>query len=417
MKYDVIIIGAGVAGLTIAHELKNSKLKVLVIEAQDYIGGRVRTSLEFGGPVELGAEFVHGKNVATWRYLSEMNVEAVTAGGKKKLLDRSGKPVTKAQTALFYRVLEDLKSKGQDGVSVAEVTRQILGSNHSVVENLVNHSVGDYEAGDADSLDSGAFSDMEKLTDDNGPNFVLTGGYKQLIDYLAKDVTIINNTTVSHIDYSKNLVTIETAVGEAFKAKCVVVTVSLGVLKHKDIDFYPKLPQAKRAAIKKLGMGNVFKLIIKFKTAKRAGEFFHVADGENETNQLISCWWQSKSNPKVLIGYAGGSRHDAVVAMDDAKLWHYVLKDLERITGEKVDSDITDYRLIRWDENKFTRGAYSNHPVGVAMNERSVLAESVDDRIFFAGEATVTSGNYATVHGAIESGWITVSQIDQLFKQ
>jgi monoamine oxidase len=138
-----------------------------------------------------------------------------------------------------------------------------------------------------------------------------------------------------------------------------------------------------------------------------------MADGENESLQTISCWWQSASNHKVLVGYAGGKRHDRIAAMDERQLFAAVSNDLSKLAGRDITDEIESYQLVRWDTNPFVRGAYTNHPVGVDMDERAVLVTPIDERLYFAGEATVASGNYATVHGAIESGQRVAARIDE----
>lgn len=164
------------------------------------------------------------------------------------------------------------------------------------------------------------------------------------------------------------------------------------------------LPATKQRAINRLGMGRALKYMLLFKTGELVRELFHMADGESTSLQTISNWWQSASNHKVLVGFAGGKRHDKIAAMDEGTLLSTVISDLESMIDRPIRDQLVDSWLVRWDTNPFIRGAYSNHPVGVGLDEHALLAEPVVNRLFFAGEATATSGKYATVHGAIESG-------------
>lgn len=411
--HDVIIIGAGIAGLTSAHELARAgTTDVLVLEAQDYVGGRIKTSMDFGDPMELGAEFVHGRHIATWEYIQQLQLPTVTAGGAPKLIDRRGNEFTAREHSQYMHLLEQVESSGKPGIPVADITQAFRGDASQKVVDLVNDSIGDYEAGDADKLDSGAYTEMCEQTKHHGANYALPHGYRQLVDYLASGLRIHTATIVQAIDLTDpSCVEITLDDGERLLAKHVVVTVSLGVLKSQSIRFTPELPLEKQHAIRRLGMGRALKYILLFKTGQLAHELFHMADGENESLQTISCWWQSASNHKVLVGYAGGKRHDKIVAMDEQTLLQTVLKDLESMVDRPIKDELVDYRLVRWDTNQFTRGAYSNHPVGVSSSERQVLAEPIQDRLFFAGEATSFSGNYATVHGAIESGQRVAKEI------
>jgi monoamine oxidase len=416
--YDVVIVGAGVAGLTTAHELNQAGVAdVIILEAQDYVGGRIQTSAEYGDPVELGAEFVHGRRIATWKYIDFLNLPTVSVGGAPKLIDRAGKEVTAKEQDQYEELNKLVETHGIPGVSVADITQAYRGTASQPIVDLVNDSIGDYEAGDADKLDSGAYSQMCELTKHNGANHVLPHGYRQLVDYLASRQRIYTSAVVRSVDTTEpQYVEVMLDNGERFLAKHVVVTVSLGVLKSRMIQFRPALSAAKQRVIRRLGMGRAVKYLLQFKTGKLVEELFHMADGENESLQTVSCWWQSASNHKILVGYAGGKRHDLVVGMDEQTLLQKVIRDLESMAGRPIRDELVSHKLIRWDNNPFVRGAYSNHPVGVGNDERAVLARPVANRLFFAGEAVVTSGNYATVHGAIESGQHTALRIAKLVK-
>lgn len=416
--HDVIIVGAGAAGLAAAHELKQRGISdVVVVEAQDYIGGRIRTSTAYGDPVELGAEFVHGKRGAAWSYIDQLNLPTLPAGGAPKLVARGGNQLTIQEYAQYMHLHKLVASHGIYGVPVSEIIEIYRGDIPQRVVNLVKVSIGDYEAGDVETLDSGAYTEMRTLTSHNGGNYVLSHGYRELIDFLARGVRILSSAPVRIVDTTDpHKIEVMLDTGERMYAKNIIVTVSLGVLKHGDIRFLPSLPAEKQRAIRRLGMGRVCKLLLYFRTGQLVKELFHVADGENASLQTVSCWWQSASNHKVLIGYAGGERHDRIVSMQKQELLKAVTHDLGRLVGRDISGEIIKYALVRWDTNPYVRGAYSNHPVGVGSNERALLARPVDGRLYFAGEATVISGNYATVHGAIESGQYAAQQMLDAFK-
>lgn len=415
--HDVVVVGAGIAGLTAAHELARAGIRdVLILEAQDYIGGRIKTSVDWGDPVELGAEFVHGSRIATWEYINKIDLPTVTVGGAPKLIDKAGHLLSVRERRQYLELLQLVVANGHPGISVAEISRAFRGDAPQKVVDLVNETIGDYEAGDAEHLDSGAYTQAAQQTKHLGSNHALPHGYRQLIDYLASRQQIHTSTVVERVDlHDPRQIELTLQGGERMFAKHAIITVSLGVLKSGMIVFRPELPLTKQQAIRRLGMGKVLKYLLHFRTAELVHELFHMADGMNESLQTISCWWQSASNHKVLVGYAGGTRHQKIVAMNDDALLNAVLYDLNRIAGRDIRTQLTGHKLVRWDRNPFVRGGYSNCPVGVGNAEREVLAETVNERLFFAGEATCTSGSYATVHGAIESGQRVASQIRQAY--
>lgn len=406
MLYDVIIVGAGAAGLAAAQELRKQNItNVLVIDAQDYVGGRIKTWYGWGMPIEIGAEFIHGDHTATWRYVEELGLSTIRADGAVRLVDKNGHSMSAEQKQAYDTIMESLAQRGAKGVSVAD---HIAANKDtaSIIKQLAEISVGDYEGGDAAKLDSGAFADMLREAKDNGENFIPVGGYQPIVKRLAKNVLIRLQAVVKTVDYGHGQgVAITLVGGEVLYAKRCITTVSLGVLKSGDITFSPALPSKFQQSVKKLGMGNAMKLILRFRDAELARELFNYADGESAALQTITNWWSSAADPHVLVGYCGGSRAAAVLAMDPQDLIANIMADLGAIVGRDLQDDIVAYKIARWDNNPFTKGAYSNHPVGASLSDHAALAEPIGGRLFFAGEATVSNGNYATVHGAIESGW------------
>lgn len=406
MVYDVVIVGAGAAGLAAAQELRAQGVtNVLVIDAQNYVGGRIKTWRGWGMPIEIGAEFIHGDHMSTWRYVEELGLPVIRADGAVRLVDKDGHSMSATQKQAFDTIMDSFAQSGAKGISVAE---HIAANQDAspIIKQLAEISVGDYEGGDADQLDSGAFADMLRQTKDNGENFIPVGGYQPIVKRLARNLLIRLQTVVKAIDYNHERgVAITLASGEVLYAKRCIVTVSLGVLKSGDINFSPALPSKFQQSVTKLGMGNAMKLILRFRDIELARELFNYADGESAALQTITNWWSSAADPHILVGYCGGGRASAVLAMSPQDLIAKITSDLGAIVGRDIRGDIAAYKIARWDNNPFTKGAYSNHPVGASLDDHAALAEPIGERLFFAGEATALNGNYATVHGAIESGW------------
>jgi monoamine oxidase len=416
-KYDVIIIGAGAAGLTAGNQLlATGTADILILEAQDYIGGRIKTFHGWGRPIELGAEFIHGENMAAARIAHELRLNTVQAYDDRKLIKEDGAPLTHAEKQTYYELMDYVIGHGKHGVSIADIIERNPITADTIIRQLVHLSITDLETGDTNVLDSGAFADGLKSTGFNGENLMLQEGYQPIVSYLAKGLPIRLNSPVMSIDYSAvDGIAITLTDGVVLYADKVVMTVSVGVLQHRGITFTPELPEAKQTAVDKLGMGQAMKLLLRFKDPHQVIDLFHYADGENGSLQTITNWWASASDPHVIVGYCGGRRVSAILAMEPERLVRKVLADLSMILGRNIQEELIDYRIVRWDDNPYTYGVYSYHPVGTSSKDREILAEPIDGRIFWAGEATATDGNYAMVQGAIGSGYRVADEINDTF--
>jgi monoamine oxidase len=412
--YDVIIIGAGIAGLAAGYQLKNSGVTdFIILEAQDYVGGRIKTFLEWGQPVELGAEFIHGEHTITAEIARTLNLDYINTHEDIKLIDSAGTALTHDKKQLFFALSEYVIEHGKHGVSVYDVIEKNTLTDDLTIKQLVHMSFADLEGDDSDKLDSGALRDAFNYEKYNGDNILLKDGYQQIVDFFNQDLPISLESPVSTINYGNDDVTVMLASGEELRAKKVIITVSLGVLQNKGITFRPELPADKLTAINKLGMGHTMKLFLRFKEPHNATDLFHYADGANGSLQTISNWWASATNPYVLVGYCGGSRSGEVLGLPEDRLIQKVLEDLSIVLGKNIENDLVDYKISRWDTNLFTLGSYSYHPVDTMMKDREALASPTADTLFWAGEATNADENYATVQGAILSGYRAAAEVIQ----
>lgn len=408
--YDVLIIGAGVSGLVAAKTLQDQGLNVLIVEAQGHIGGRATSEPWHGINIDLGAEFVHGEHTITAQLARDMHLNTISIHENTKLIDNQGNQLDQASHHAFDKAFDYVATNGRPGISVADLLDTAPIDIDPIVRDLVAIDISDYEASDASQIDSGAFASMIQKTAHNGQDVMLQGGYSEFIRQISANLPVQLNSLVSHIDYSSGEVTITLAEGSTLHAKCAILTVSLGVLKSESIKFTPIIPANKATAIKQLGMGNAMKLLLRFRNPHDVSELFHIADGDNASLQTITSWWASACDPSVLVGFTCGSRAARVLAVEPSELVRKVTKDLQTLVRFDVEKELLDYKIVRWDLNPYTIGAYSFHPVSTSDKQNTILAQPTPP-LFWAGEATVDNGNYATVHGAIESGFRVADEI------
>ena len=194
------------------------------------------------------------------------------------------------------------------------------------------------------------------------------------------------------------------------RADAVVVTVPLGVLREGAIRFEPPLPSEKIEAISGLEMGTLNKVIFKFPTPFWSGDgqtFQYLSETRGEFPLIID--WHAASGNPALILFTGGAYALAMEEREDARVTADAMRVVRTCFGTGAP-DPTGVLIQRWSQDPHTRGSYSFVPVGSSPDARDALAQPVNDRLFFAGEAT-NRRNPATVHGAYESGLRVANQV------
>jgi monoamine oxidase len=184
-----------------------------------------------------------------------------------------------------------------------------------------------------------------------------------------------------------------------------IVTVPLGVLKAGSIEFVPPLPAAKLAAIERLDMGNLEKVVLRFDAAFWTDlddpRLFYIA---RQPGELAAFFDATKlaGAPAIVCLYGGQSARDVLDARSDAEVAAGALAALGELLGREVPQPLA-VRVTRWWHDPFARGSYSYVPVGASAADMRALGAPVGERLLFAGEATEPT-TYATVHAALISG-------------
>lgn len=399
-KYDVIIIGAGIAGLAAAHELHAAGKNILVLEAQGYIGGRVKTIRE-RGIVESGAEFVHGEHAATWSIIEAAGIETVEwkspDGSPFQRLYGEGGGIVEQDPSITGEANQLRKAAYEYEGKDKSLEEFLLTSNASeTVQTIVGSSIATLEATDPDSLSVLGLATAERFASNGHRNFFLPNGYDQVVETLAQGLEIKVNHPVTQIEWNPDQVVVHCATGESFTAAKLIFTVSLGVLQGNGIRFVPELPVDFATAVHAIGFGNVTKttLWIDGPVAE-----FQILTGRHG----INFWQRTFGTETVLVGYTGGSRSTELTALSKEEAIAETIRALEDTLDPGIASHITHAHHFTWSDNPYVGGAYSYPKVGMG-DAHSILQKPIGSRIYYAGEATHAKGNAATVHGAIEEG-------------
>jgi monoamine oxidase len=416
---DVIVIGGGVAGLAAAGSLTAAGRRVLLLEARERLGGRVYTSPARGPgvPIELGAEFVHGRPPETWAIIDAarlptqevVNLHYVRRDGR---LTR----VTDLQERID-RVLGQPPEQGARDRSVADYLESRASTDREAVA-LAKAYVEGFHAADSTKMSLHGFAHAESATSALGESQVrLAVGYDAIVAWLRNQLPessaeIRLDSVVSEIRWKRGRVEIDTrtAGGEAqtVSAAQAIVTLPLGVLKASvgapgAVRFAPELSD-KQPALQRLEMGAIVRLVFWFDVP-----FWTVPDLSflHDTTGLLPIWWtRAPEQAPVLTGWVGGPRATALAQDGPDRISQRAIESLGNALGvdpTRVGAHLRETHYHDWIEDPFSRGAYSYVAVG-GLGAQGKLAAPVAGTLFFAGEATQGDGNLGTVHGAIASG-------------
>ena len=435
---DVIVIGAGVAGLEAAQRLERAGVDVLVVEARPRVGGRIETHRPAGWPtpLEAGAEFMHGRPRALVRALAAARARTLEVGGRHDLF-RDG--TNHSAGAAWREALGWLERLPDEDVSFAALMRRPpFRGLRTEVRTLLRNFVEGFNAADARRISVRGLNRQTAASaaEQGDRAFRLPNGYDALPLHLARRLSANGRlrlaTVAARVRWDARGVEVRVrglhgGASADLRAHAVLVTVPLGVLQARPpaagtLDFVPALPRATRSAIDRLATGNVVKLALRFRHALGEGPFAPVAKDARFVHvpgAPIPTWWVPiRHEDRCLTGWAAGPAADRFAARytgagaGDRRL-AAGLAGLARglgTTPAALRSSLVDARVFDWAIDPFARGAYSWLPVG-GLDAPAALARPVGGRLFFAGEATDTTGDPGTVHGALGTGTRAAAQI------
>ncbi|WP_333894394.1 flavin monoamine oxidase family protein [Mycolicibacterium gadium] len=267
-KERIVVIGAGMAGLAAARRLTDAGMDVTVVEARDRLGGRTWTDTTLGVPIDLGAAWIHGPEGNPITELADqVNARRVETDFDEPVMFQDGRElaaeVVEATLQRWQEITKELgvlsEAAGEDE-SVATGLAEVADIRDPLVQwSVASEIVGEYAA-DPEELSLKWLGNEGEF---GGPDLILPGGYTQLVQHLARGLTIRLSAEVKRVSYGGSGVRIETSQG-VVEADRAIVTIPLGVLKAGTIAFDPPLPEAKRAAIERLGFGLLDKVVLKF---------------------------------------------------------------------------------------------------------------------------------------------------------
>ncbi|XP_052748436.1 spermine oxidase-like [Galleria mellonella] len=458
--YDTIVIGLGSAGTTAASTLARAGRRVLALEAQDRVGGRVHT-VPFGdGIMELGAEWIHGtKSSRVYELALQNNFTVLPQDFEPKLYygfkgkevdgvlfmelinyalkvqgETPSEPLPLGQF-ITDRVFDYLKEKHPSVLMDKEFLNQYL----HFIDTMVDSNEGTTcwnettTASEYEELEGNQYMSWHRL------------GYKTFFDVLLNKhnngsglptLDIELKKEVTKITWSQDptkKVEVRCKDGSTYTADNVIITVSLGVLKERhETLFLPHLNEEKTTAIDKMSIGVVGKIVLLYseKWWPQSNAFGFIWTLEEEQKLPDEDKWlynvtnasETMGNTNSLVFWSCGNTAKLIETLPDDLVKRKVTELLRKFIGPHINTTIPEpVAMLRtyWHTNPYTRGTYTydNLLTPQYPTARSDLAEPITDssgnpRILFAGEAT-NSIHFGTVHGASETGFREATRLLQ----
>ncbi|HRE67653.1 MAG TPA: NAD(P)/FAD-dependent oxidoreductase [Cyclobacteriaceae bacterium] len=427
----VAIIGGGAAGLYAADILGSKGIKVIILEAGNQLGGRVRSlrnqhdipvesSADF--PVELGAEVVYGTD-SSWGNIIKnytlTRIELNTQATERFILENQAKTATDWGSDSDLQAVKNFID-GLPSYSGGDVSMNQAAGVSPRAQALLNSMAGNRFGSNSDRVGAkGVAEALSLIEHDNTPYVIKTNPLQDIIT--SRFSGVINkvqlNTAIKSINYSGEKIILTDQNNSQIEVEKVVVTVPLGVLKTGGITFSPGLPAAKVTAMNKIGFDHSLRIIIDFKKnfwgdntgylwgGTEGPAYFNTGVARSEFYRTLSV---TVHGPKAKeLSDLGDGMIDAVLAELDAiyngEASLFIRKVLVLDSeGNLVEGDRVWFKAD-WGKDEFFKGGISYLPPGSSVQDRVDFSAPINSKVFFAGEATDNMGDAGTVNGALNS--------------
>ena len=443
--YDVVVVGAGAAGLAASRLLTQRGRTVALIEARDRIGGRVLTVRPPGSPIpiELGATFVHGRPPEIMALVEEAGITLYECGGEMVAGfedQREQDQQEEGDENEENPILASLAGyQGEDVSLGAYISANFAEPQWEYARQWARGYVAGFDAADPDAVSVHWLARSEKASEEaqGDRNFFLLDGYDRLMSWLLdqcdpRRLILHLQSVVRRLSWAPGSVTLQLASPDGaalpdITATRAIVTVPLGVLQASTslpgapgtIQFDP-LPGELTTALSGLGMGHAVRVVMglrdRFWDSEAAGASFHhphlsfLFSG----HPVMPTWW---TNYPLLVpflsGWVAGPSAAHLGSGSDGEIQAAAIEalaDILRWSPAKLAPHVLETHFHNWSRDRYARGAYSYVKAG-GLSHLHSLSQPVADTIYFAGEATDTEGRTGTVHGALATGIRAAEQI------
>jgi monoamine oxidase len=421
---NVIVIGAGASGLYTAQQFLDKNIKVKVLEASDRYGGRIRLQKEFFDfPMEEGADWVYGNDNLWYSTIESSNAT---------LIDYTTNPVYKIDGVIkteeelandvdFLTAMNFINDiPNYNGPDLTMINAAFSAGLQTRVHHIVDAITSNERGSSYESVSIKGVSDGQKVVADGEGRYfssnhahvnLLGGAYNQVVSS-ANHLTL--NTPIVQVDYSDiNTIKLTDGNGEIHECTILIVTVPISVLKSGDINFVPNLPINTTAAMNRIGMDTGYKVMLGFYVNFWGKEVSSIyTDGVAPEYYAPGKGRSLHDENRILSALIMGKQAEALEGKTDVEIIQLLLDELDELyDGEASQQfDITTTYVTNWGDKPYIKGVKS-YPLVSGTGAAQEYARPINDRLFFAGEATALNGNYGTVQGALESAERVVKEV------
>ncbi len=419
---DVIVIGAGLAGIAAAQRLREGGRGVVVLEARNRIGGRIHTQRQWPGPpVDVGASWLHDAHDNALLPLTvKYGLQTVDTPYANSIFRQASGPrlsVTQAaELALTYggvvaKIREYALARQQAGLPDASLQS---GFDYVYANENPPFTPEQLELLSAPTNTTvllGAGVPMSKISLYNyglDANFVgvddriFPHGFDQLVAALARGTDVRLRTIVRKIEYGNRRVTVSTNRG-VFHAKRVICTLPLGVLKTGQVEFSPGLPNAKLTAIQRLNFGGTTKLYLMFPRTFWDPDptwIFRISSADQPWVNWLNIGHYLKKH--IIMGFINSTFAREMEALPEAEMVQHAMDALRETFGRNIPDPVAHIRS-GWIYDPFARGTFPGAGIGASAIDFENLFKPVGNSLFFAGDST-TSVFPSNAQGAYLTG-------------
>jgi monoamine oxidase len=406
--YDVIVVGAGLAGLTAAKQLLGEGRSVVVLEATDRIGGRALTNkTTFSIPIDYGGAWFHGVDTNPLPAIADrmgFHREHTILEGSIFVGARAATAKELGAFARTTRELEEAMTKAAASLRDPPASEWLPKT--APFRDLVAANLGPFESAaeleESSTIDTALFA--------TGKDDFVREGIGSFVEAYGRDVPVRLRSPVTRIEYGADLVSVDVATGERFAGRTALVTVSTGVLASGKIAFEPPLPQWKKDAIAGLPMGLLDKVVIEFKKdvfGKTPPNSWVLHDGPGKDDLAFVV---KPMGAPIAVAFYGAKQAAEFEREGDAAAIAHAREALALMYGPGIDAEFLKADATAWGKASWALGSYSAARPGMSRMHAE-LARPVGSVLFFAGEACAKPIYNGSLAGAYDSAITAANEI------